>query len=203
MDIRLLRLRSLGTASAVLFTTGAVLYAGMFLLPLYYQQLRGGTVLYAGLLLIPQGVGSLVSRFSVGALVSRAGARAVTIASFLVTAIATIPFAFAGAHSSPWWLGAALLVRGFGLGAVFIPPMSVAYQDVSPAGIPHATMTTRISQQVGASFGTAIVAVALQSLLAHGAASAFQGGFWWTIGISVAALIPALALPAARAPRRE
>jgi EmrB/QacA subfamily drug resistance transporter len=203
VDIRLLRLRSLGTASAVLFTTGAVLYAGMFLLPLYYQQLRGGTVLYAGLLLIPQGAGSLVSRFAVGALVSRAGARAVTIASFLVTAIATIPFAFADAHSSPWWLGAALLIRGFGLGAALIPPMSVAYQDVSPAGIPHATMTTRISQQVGASFGTAIVAVALQSLLAHGAASAFQGGFWWTIGISVAALIPALALPAARAPRRE
>ena len=203
VDIRLLRLRSLGTAAAVLFTTGAVLYAGMFLLPLYYQQLRGETVLHAGLLLIPRASarwspGSRSARSS-----ARAGARAVTIASFLVTAIATIPFAFADAHSSPWWLGAALLVRGFGLGAVLIPPMSVAYQDVSPAGIPHATMTTRISQQVGASFGTAIVAVALQSLLADGAASAFQGGFWWTIGISVAALIPALALPATRAPRRE
>jgi EmrB/QacA subfamily drug resistance transporter len=203
VDIRLLRLRSLGTASAVLFTTGAVLYAGMFLLPLYYQQLRGETVLHAGLLLIPQGVGSLVSRFAVGALVSRVGARAVTIASFLLTAIATIPFAFADARTSLCWLGAALLIRGFGLGAVLIPPMSVAYRDVSPAGIPHATMTTRITQQVGASFGTAIVAVALQSLLAHGAVSAFQGGFWWTIGITVAALIPALALPAARAPQRE
>jgi EmrB/QacA subfamily drug resistance transporter len=197
VDIRLLRLRSLGTASAVLFTAGAALYAGMFLLPLYYQQLRGETVLYAGLLLIPQGVGSLVSRFAVGRLVDRAGARAVTIASFLLTGAATIPFAFADARTSSWLLGAALLVRGFGLGAVLIPPMSVAYQDVSPAGIPHATMTTRITQQVGASFGTAIVAVALQSLLAHGAAGAFQGAFWWAIGISVAALIPALALPAA------
>jgi hypothetical protein len=44
--------------------------------------------------------------------------------------------------------------------------------------------TTRITQQVGASFGTAVVAVAPQSLLAHGAASAFQGAFWWAIGIS-------------------
>jgi predicted cobalt transporter CbtA len=60
-------------------------------------------------------------------------------------------------------------------------------------------MNTRIAQQVGASFGIAIVAVALQSLLAHGATSAFQGAFWWAIGITVAALIPALALPAARA----
>jgi hypothetical protein len=34
------------------------MYAGLFLLPLYYQQLHGETVLNAGLLLIAQGVGS-------------------------------------------------------------------------------------------------------------------------------------------------
>ena len=179
VDVRLLRLRSLGTASAVLFTAGAAMYAGLFLLPLYYQQLHGETVLYAGLLLIPQGVGSLAARFVVGKLVARLGARLVTIASL-------------------WLLGAALLIRGFEIGAVLIPPLSVAYQDIPVAGIPHATMNTRIAQQVGTSFGIAIVAVALQSGLAHGAASAFQGAFWWAIGITVAALIPALALPAAR-----
>jgi len=199
VDVRLLRLRSLGTASTVLFTAGAAMYAGMFLLPLYYQQLHGETVLHAGLLLIPQGVGSLAARFAVGKLVARLGARLVTIASFLIAAVTTVPFAFAGPHTSLWPLGAVLVIRGFGIGAVLVPPMSVAYQDVPLAGVPHATMNTRIAQQVGASFGIAIVAVALQSLLAHGATSAFQGAFWWAIGITVAALIPALALPAARA----
>ena len=203
VDIRLLRLRSLGTASAVLFTAGAAIYAGMFLLPLYYQQLRGETVLDAGLLLIPQGVGSLAARFTVGKLVARLGARLVTIASFLLAAAATVPFAFAGPHTSVWLLGAVLMIRGFGIGTVFIPPMSVAYQDVPPTGIPHATMNTRIAQQVGTSFGIAIVAVALQTLLTHGATSAFQGAFWWATGITVAALIPALALPASRAAKGD
>lgn len=199
VDIRLLRLRSLGTAATVLFTAGAALYAAMFLLPLYYQQLRGETVLHAGLLLIPQGAGSLLARFVVSRLVSRLGARLVTIASFLLAAAATVPFAFAGPGTSLWWLGAVLLVRGFGAGTVLVPPMSVAYQDVPLPGVAHASMNTRIAQQVGASFGTAIVAVALQSLLAHGATSAFQGAFWWAIGITIAALVPALALPAAGA----
>jgi hypothetical protein len=122
----------------------------------------------------------------------------VTIASFLVAAAATVPFALAGPHTSLWLLGAVLVIRGFGIGAVLIPPLSVAYQDVPPAGIPHATMNTRIAQQVGASFGIAIVAVALQSLLSGGAVGAFQGAFWWATGISVAALVPALALPGAR-----
>src|SRR5271170_7832072 len=203
VDVRLLRSRSLGTASAVLFTAGAAIYAGMFLLPLYYQQLHGEAVLDAGLLLIPQGLGSLAARFTVGKLVARLGARLVTVASFLLTAAATVPFAFAGPHTSLWLLGAVLLLPGFGIGAVLIPPMSVAYQDVPSAGIPHATMNTRIAQQVGASFGIAIVAVALQSLLAHGASSAFQGAFWWATGITLAALIPALALPAARAAARD
>lgn len=194
VDIRLLRLRSLGTASTVLFTAGAAIYAAMFLLPLYYQQLRGQTVLHAGLLLIPQGVGSLVARFVVSKLVARLGARLITIGSFLLAAAATVPFALAGPHTSLWLLGAVLLIRGFGIGTVLVPPLSVAYQDVPLAGIPHASMNTRITQQVGASFGTAIAAVALQSLLAHGATSAFQGAFWWATGITVAALIPALAL---------
>jgi EmrB/QacA subfamily drug resistance transporter len=201
VDVRLLRSRSLGTASAVLFTAGASIYAGLFLLPLYYQQLHGETVLHAGLLLIPQGIGSLAARFTVGKLVARLGARLVTIASFLLAAAATVPFAFAGPHTSLWLLGAVLLIRGFGIGTVLVPPLSVAYQDVPPAGIPHATMNTRIAQQVGTSFGTAIVAVALQSLLAHGTASAFQGAFWWATGITIAALIPALALPARAAAR--
>lgn len=202
VDMRLLRLRSLGSASTVLFAAGAAMYAGMFLLPLYYQQLRGESVLQAGLLLIPQGIGSLAARVTVGKLVARFGARLVTIASFLVAAAATVPFAFAGPHTDPWSLSVALLVRGLGIGTVLIPPMSVAYQDVPPTGIAHATMNTRISQQVGASFGIAIVAVALQSLLVHGAVGAFQGAFWWSIGITVAAVIPALALPAARPAER-
>ena len=195
VDVRLLRLRSLGSASAVLFTAGAVIYAGMFLLPLYYQQLRGESVLDAGLLMIPQGIGALAARFLVGGLVERFGARTVTISSFLLVAVATVPFALAGPDTSIGWLAVVLLVRGIGIGAVLIPPLSVAYRDIEPSGIPHATMNTRISQQVGASFGTAIVAVALQSLLAGGATGAFQGAFWWAIGITVVAVIPALALP--------
>lgn len=107
-----------------------------------------------------------------------------------------MPFALAGSHTSLWLLGALLLIRGFGIGTVLVPPISVAYRDVPQEGIPHASMNNRIAQQVGASFGTAIIAVALQSLLAHGAASAFRGAFWWAIGIAVAAVIPALALPA-------
>ena len=201
VDVRLLRVRSLASSSAVLFTVGATMYAGLFLLPLYYQQLRGASVLAAGLMLIPQGVGSLVARFLVGGLVARFGARAVTLVSFLLTAAATVPFALADAHTSNWWLGIVLFVRGLALGTLLVPPMSVAYQDVPASGIPDATMNTRISQQLGTSFGTAIVAVVLASNTGSGvtgATTGFQHAFWWATAISLVALVPAVLLPTLR-----
>jgi MFS family permease len=45
VNVRLLRVRSVGVSSAALFLTGACMYGAMFLLPLYYQELRGFGVL--------------------------------------------------------------------------------------------------------------------------------------------------------------
>jgi hypothetical protein len=60
--------------------------------------------------------------------------------------------------------------------------MPVAYPNIEPNNIPEAMMNTRISQQVGASFGSAIVAVVLQSSLASGAGGASHDAFWWAAG---------------------
>jgi EmrB/QacA subfamily drug resistance transporter len=200
IDVRLLRIRSVGASSAVLFLAGACTYAAMFLLPLYWQELRGFSVLEAALLLIPQGVGSLLTRTMAGRLTDRIGGRAVAVAGFVLIALATVPFALAGPGTNQWWLGAVLLVRGLGLGAVLIPVMTVAFIDLDPGEMPHASMLTRISQQVGGSFGVAVGAVVLQSVLAsgHSAAHAFGQAFWWTIGFTVVAALASFFLPGRR-----
>ncbi len=194
IDLTVLRLRSLSVSSLVLFSAGAVLYAGMFLLPLYFQQVRGETVLVAALLLIPQGVGALASRVVVTSLVTRFGPRAVTAGAIVVAMLGTVPFACAGPQTSIWWLAAVLIVRGFGVGAVLIPPMMTAYRDVARERMPHATMTTRVTQQIGASCGMAVIASVLQSLSTNGALAGFRGAFWWAVAITGVALLPTMAL---------
>ena len=99
VDVRLLAVRSVRISSIALTFVGATLFASNFLLPLYFQGLRGYSVLDAGLLLIPQGVGTLLARFVVGNLVTRFGSRLVAVVGFLVTAAATVPFALAGTHT--------------------------------------------------------------------------------------------------------
>lgn len=114
VDLRLFRVRSFAAASVLTFTGGLTLYGGMFLLPLYYQQVRHEGVMAAGLLLAPQGLGALLAR-PTGGLADRFGPRPVVLAGLALTALGTLPYT-TGTHSVPW-LGAALVVRGFGMSA--------------------------------------------------------------------------------------
>lgn len=201
VDVRLLRVRSVGSASAAMAVTGASLYGAMLLLPLYWQQVRGVDPLTAGLMLVPQGLGSVLSRTLAGRLTDRFGARAVTFVACLVVAVTTVPFAFAGAHTSGLWLVTVLVARGFGLGGVMIPVMAVAFRDATAEQVPHASVLTRIGQQVGGAFGTAVLAVALQNAArtSGDVEVAFHHAFWWATAFAGLAVAAALWLPGRRA----
>lgn len=199
VDVRLLAVRSVRASSITLTFLGAALFAGTFLLPLYFQTLRGYSVLDAALVLIPQGVGSLLARFVAGKLVDRFGARLVAVVGFLVIAAASVPFAVADAGTPLWLLGAALFLRGLGLGIVLIPVMTVAYIDIRPDQMPHASGITRIVQQLGGAFGTALIAVILTAVVAQAhPAAGYHAAFWGVIAMTVVAAIAALLLPAPR-----
>lgn len=197
IDVRLLALRSVRASSIVLTFLGAALFAASFLLPLYFQTLRGYNVLNTALLLIPQGVGSLLARLVVGQLVDKFGSRRVAVVGFLVTAAATAPFALT-TGGSLWLLGAVLFVRGLGFGTVLIPVVTVAYVDIRKDQMPHASAITRIAQQLGGAFGTALAAVVLEVAATLTAPEAgFGAAFWFTVAITVAAAASAVLLPAA------
>ncbi|QAY71192.1 MDR family MFS transporter [Xylanimonas protaetiae] len=204
VDIRLLRHKPLWTSSALMFLSGFGLFGAMFLLPLYFLELRGHDVLGAALLLIPQGVGALLSRLVLSRFIDRVGPRWISLASFLVAALATVPFAVAGAQTSQWWLGGVLLVRGLGLGSALIPLMAHAFSGLAHDDVPDASIVSRLLQQLGGSFGTAVLATVLASGTTHAVtladgAVAFDHAFWWAVGFTGLAVVLSFLLPAHRA----
>jgi EmrB/QacA subfamily drug resistance transporter len=205
VDLRLLRSRPLAASSVLLTATGALLYSAMFLLPLFFQQVRGAGVLAAAFLMVPQGVGALFSRAVAARGAARFGAANTAAVAFGVTAVATVPLALADASTSSWWLGADLFVRGCGVGALMIAPMMVAYRGLTSDEVPHATIITRTVQQIGSSFGVAVAAVVLEWTAEHsgsgGADSVLTGfrvAFWCVAALSVAALPVTRILPDVR-----
>ena len=193
LDLRLFTVSSFSTSTALMFLSGFVLYGALLLVPLYFQDVRGHDPLWTGLLLAPQGIGVLLSRGVAGSLTDRIGPRWVVTTGLALAAAGTLPFALAGAGTSEWVLAAALVVRGFGLGAVTLPVFATAYEGLDRAEIPDASIITRTSQQVGGSFGSAVLALILANQVAG--AAGYRTTFWWTLALTGLALVLALRLP--------
>ncbi|MNC27072.1 hypothetical protein D3C75_752320 [compost metagenome] len=107
----------------------------------------------------------------------------------------------AGANTSLYLLGGSLIIRGAGLGAVFLPLLAASYQGLAKEDIAHASTATRIIQQIGGAFGASVLAVILEhqltGLSSAGAlaAQAYDRTFLWSLGFTIAGLLPAALLP--------
>jgi EmrB/QacA subfamily drug resistance transporter len=223
LELHLFKDRSFAIANICIFVMGATLFGSMFLLPLYYQIARGQEAWVAGLLMAPQGIGAAsVMRWS-GSITDRFGPRRIVPYGILLTAAATVPFAFVTTSTSEVLLASTLFVRGLGLGLIFTPVTAAAYFDLNHAEIPKATTTMNIVRQVGGSVATALFAVVLERQIvtqlgpaaakaggstgvisstgalppqvADPVAAAFANTFWWAVGAILIAFIPTLFLP--------
>jgi EmrB/QacA subfamily drug resistance transporter len=223
IDVGLFRHSAFSAAAATTFLLGGALFGAMIILPLYFQIDRGETALTAGLLMAPQGVGAAIAMPIAGRLTDRIGGGPVVVTGLIVSTLATIPLAFVSASTSYVVLAALLVVRGIGMGGAMMPAMAAAYSVLTGPEVPRATSALNVIQRVGGSLGTALLVVALQrevrSALPNGAggsvqqlpeeararvaeplANAFGNTFWWAVGMSLIAIIPALWL--LRATRR-
>ncbi|MCM3886492.1 DHA2 family efflux MFS transporter permease subunit [Frankia sp. R82] len=206
IDLRLFRSASFCGAASLMFLFGISLFGALFLLPLYEQQARGRSPVEAGLLLAPQGLGMMIGMVVLSRIADRVSPRAMVLLGLSLSVLGSVAYTQVTAHTSEVLLGGSLVVRGLGLAAAMVPVMSAAYIGLSAAEIPRATSAVRIFQQVGASLGTAVLAVVLARQLPDAVgggrprdvaatAHAYAISFWWTLGFSIAAVPLGFLLP--------
>jgi EmrB/QacA subfamily drug resistance transporter len=194
IDLRLFTVRAFTASSILQFLLGGSLFGSVFLLPLYYQQVRHASVLEAGLLLAPLGAGMSLAMSYAGRLIDRTGAeRAITLVAMGLAIAGLVPYALVGTAASQAVLAAGLFITGLGQGAVKLTAFTVTYQGLTQAQVAPATSTNRILQQLGGVLGTVTFALVLQR--GGATAAAFGHTFAWVLGLTALAVIPALALP--------
>jgi EmrB/QacA subfamily drug resistance transporter len=194
IDVSLFRRRGFATASAANFLLIVALFGSLILIPLYYQVIRHAGPLRIGLLLGPQGLGAALAMPFAGKLTDKIGARAVTCAGLVVGLLGMLGYTQIQAGRSELYLAAALFVLGMGIGATIVPSMAAAFKTLSRAETPRATAALNVIQRVAGALGTALFAVVLQHELnaTAGGAKAFAVTFWVAVGLTAAALVPAL-----------
>ncbi|MFT8318916.1 MAG: MDR family MFS transporter [Sporolactobacillus sp.] len=195
INLSLFKVPNFSASSLLLVMSGITINGAMLLLPLYYQNIKGISVIWTGIYLIPQGIGMLLTRSQVGKITDRFGARWIVLVSIIVSILGTLPFAFADGGTNKWLLIAALFVRGAAQGGMFIPIMTDVYIGLPKEQISQATISTRMLQNIGGAFGTAILATVVQHSLTGEIPSltnlsgAYNTAFVWSIvSIAVTAL---------------
>ncbi len=146
---------SASLAIAGLMTFG--MYALLFIMPLYFQTVRGGSPLVAGLELLPMSLSFVAVSQTVGYAANRFGPRLVMTAGMVCMGIGALALAFIGEDTNLVPIEIALFVVGIGLGLNTAPVNGVAVAALPPARSGTASGVLNTSRMVGATLGVAIL----------------------------------------------
>jgi len=194
IPMRLFSLRGFAAGNPAGFALYASMYGVVFFLPQFLAA-QGNDALGAGLRLLPWTATLFVFAPIGGALVNRAGERALIVAGLTLQAIG---FAWAAVIVTPelayGWLVPPLVLAGAGVSMAMPAAQNAVLGAVAPAEIGKAAGTFNMLRYLGGAFGIAVLAAAFSANGGFGSAAAFSAGFAWSIAIAAAlSLMGALA----------
>jgi DHA2 family multidrug resistance protein len=169
VDLRVLgKSRNLAVGAFLSFVLGFGLFASVFVFPIFTQRILGFTAAQTGFLLLP---GALASGFMMP-LIGRALQAGIS-QKFMIPVGFIIFFVFTfwmSARISPtagesdfFW---PLMVRGVGLGLIFLPITTMSLAGLQGKDAGQAAGITGMIRQLGGSFGVAIVGTYLERSIA-------------------------------------
>lgn len=170
VDLRVLKNRNLAIGTVLSFILGFGLYGSTFVIPLFTQNSLGWTALQAGLLLVPSSVATGLMMPIVGRLLQRGVSQKYLIAlgfsiffGYSLWAY-TIITPFTG--ESDFFV--LLMVRGIGLGLLFVPVTTLALSTLHGKEIGQGAAFTGMVRQLGGSFGIALISTYIsRSVIQH------------------------------------
>ncbi|HSR00700.1 MAG TPA: DHA2 family efflux MFS transporter permease subunit [Sphingomicrobium sp.] len=163
-DRALFKDRNFATGMLFMAVTGVLLLAGLALLPPLLQTLYGYSVLQSGFLTAPRGVGTLISMLLAGRLTGKIDARLLVglgvvlmgVSLYLMTGFAI------DQPSRPVIVSG--VVQGLGLGLIFVPLQSLAFETLPAAARTTAAALLNLSRNIGGSIGISVVSTELVRL---------------------------------------
>lgn len=159
VELRVLKNRNLAIGTVLTFILGFGLYGSTFVIPLFTQNSLGWTALQAGLLLVPSSIATGMMMPIVGRLVQSSFPQKYLIAMgfsiFFGYSLWAYTLITPGTGEGDFfWV---LMVRGVGLGFLFVPITTLALSSLKGKEIGQGAAFTGMVRQLGGSFGIALI----------------------------------------------
>ncbi len=166
VDLSILKSRQLAVGVLFGLVLGVCLYATVFVLPVYLQNIRNFTANQTGLVILPGALASAFTMGFMGRLQGKFDGRLSIAAGIGIFALSMWKHAHftteSGMHDFFW----PLIFRGVGLGLIFVPLTNLALADLPMSRIPNGTGLFNLMRQLGGSVGIALSATLLQRFTA-------------------------------------
>jgi DHA2 family multidrug resistance protein len=158
VDLSIMRHRTFAVGSLFNFILGFGLFASVFIIPVFAQNILGFTATDTGWLLMP---GSMVTGLMmpiIGTLMKkRIPPLFFSAVGFMLFFLFTYDLSGLNLNVGPDDFFWPLIIRGVGLGMIFIPLTTLSLADLTGKEIPQGTAISNMIRQLGGSFGTAIM----------------------------------------------
>jgi EmrB/QacA subfamily drug resistance transporter len=146
-------------SNIVVFLTGMGMFAGIVLIPLFFQGVLGSSATYSGNLLIPMMIGMLIGGFIAGQLLSRSGGhyRILGIIGIAIMSLGIFLLSRIGIDSRYFTVVGFSIITGFGLG-ITMPIYTIAVQNAVPYSmLGVSTSSVTFFRSLGGAVGLAIL----------------------------------------------
>jgi DHA2 family multidrug resistance protein len=159
VNLRLLGRRSLGMGTFFTFVMGFGLYGSVFIFPVFAQSMLGMTAMQTGLILMPGALTTALCMPAVGKLLQRGfPAQVLNAAGFFLFFCFTWTMAHSTLASGTGDFLVPLILRGLGMGFLFVPLTAMALSSLRGTEIAQGTGLTNMMRQLGGAFGVAVIA---------------------------------------------
>ncbi len=175
LPLRLFKDKTFSLISVVGVITGAGMFGGLAMLPLYLQIVGGSSPTKAGLELLPLTLGIMTGSIISGRVISKTGKYKIfpVIGTILLTATLFLMTTF-NADTKYWWIAILSYLFGVGLGHVLQPTVIAVQNAVAKRDLGVATSSVTLFRQLGATVGTAAFISILFGRVGNETQSAFQ-----------------------------
>lgn len=159
VNLRVLKDNNLVMGTIMTFVLGFGLYGSTFIIPIYTQSILGWTATDAGLLLIPSSITTGLMMPFIGKMLERGISPKYLISVGLISFFLYSYWMFniMTPDTSGELMFWPLVVRGFGLGLLFVPITTLALSSLKGKHIGEGAAFTGMMRQLGGSFGIAII----------------------------------------------
>ncbi|GJO50840.1 multidrug resistance protein B [Mycobacterium marinum] len=163
IDLHLFNNSVVTQANLTLLAFAAAYFGSSLLIPTYLQQVLHQTPMQSGLYLIPQGLGAMLTMPIASAFMDRRGPGKSVLLGIVLIAVGLAMFTFGVATRAQYLptLLVGLAIMGTGTGCTMMPLAGAAVLTLKPREIARGSTLISVTQQVGGSIGTALMATIL------------------------------------------